>query len=38
MKLHEIKDGIVVFAVITLIIAQASCYYPENITGMGIHA
>ncbi|HYV91108.1 MAG TPA: cytochrome c [Chitinophagales bacterium] len=33
MKLHNIKEGIVVFAVISLIVAQASCYYPKTSPG-----
>jgi mono/diheme cytochrome c family protein len=33
MKLHNIKDAVAVFAVITLIMAQASCYYPKSSPG-----
>lgn len=33
MKLRSLKEGITVLAVITLIIAQASCYYPKTSPG-----
>ena len=33
MKLRNIKDAVAVLAVITLIIVQASCYYPKTSPG-----